>query len=314
MVSVSLEGYCGVWRTTQWGIWVTHPYFVVSLCQSSSFHVFLLVHLLCRRAPLTRLLPMTRIYPPHSTATAPLRKTPRPYNSQESAVAPGTTPPSGAFALREIPPFKPILQNRTQSKGSTASSSTVKPETETARPPHIHAHFPSPTTISRYPSTSASTSTSRARPSTPPAPAHRVVATSEITGCTISAPISPPAHYPIPTPPPSRDHFQPNTPSSSSTASTRSSSSSGRSSLSAPPPPRWARPPTKSNSVSGRALSMNNKDRPDVDFDFQHDFDPELFEGQEGEWIEIIKGSEGRIAVKSTPKEYLVMVWLPGFQ
>lgn len=43
------------------------------------------------------------------------------------------------------------------------------------------------------------------------------------------------------------------------------------------------------------------------------DFDPELLEGAEDEWIEMIKGSEGRIAIKSTPSVYDIMVWLPGF-
>jgi hypothetical protein len=43
------------------------------------------------------------------------------------------------------------------------------------------------------------------------------------------------------------------------------------------------------------------------------DFDAELFEGKEGELIEVIKGEDGRIAVKSCPSCYRIMVWLPGF-
>jgi hypothetical protein len=49
-------------------------------------------------------------------------------------------------------------------------------------------------------------------------------------------------------------------------------------------------------------------ERPDIDFD------PELFQSETDDWIEIIKGSEGRIAVKSTKGFYDIMVWLPGFQ
>lgn len=40
---------------------------------------------------------------------------------------------------------------------------------------------------------------------------------------------------------------------------------------------------------------------------------PEQMQGPAGEWVEVLKGEQGRIAVKSTPEHYEVMVWLPGF-
>lgn len=48
-------------------------------------------------------------------------------------------------------------------------------------------------------------------------------------------------------------------------------------------------------------------DRPDVDFD------ADLFEGDGDEFVEVIKGKEGRIAVKSTNMLYEILVWLPKF-
>lgn len=47
------------------------------------------------------------------------------------------------------------------------------------------------------------------------------------------------------------------------------------------------------------------------------DFDPELFQVPESEGddeIEVIKGSGGRIALRSTRTVYEIMVWLPGFR
>jgi hypothetical protein len=115
------------------------------------------------------------------------------------------------------------------------------------------------------------------------------------------------------------------------------------------PPPRWACPPTQSSSISGRA-SCRSDDSLETDDDGSHvgdpkreksalltstrtgrdgqraqngwkgensieaneDFDEEVL--GRGEWVEIIKGAEGRIAVKSTETDYEVMVWLPGFK
>lgn len=43
------------------------------------------------------------------------------------------------------------------------------------------------------------------------------------------------------------------------------------------------------------------------------DVDPDSAETEDGEEIEVIKGTEGRIAVKATKLSYEIMVWLPGF-
>ncbi|TXT15998.1 hypothetical protein VHUM_00501 [Vanrija humicola] len=149
------------------------------------------------------------------------------------------------------------------------------------------------------------------------------------TACSIST-LSPPAVYPLPTALPAGGHHHhhrtsslvstPHTSedvhrasviSTSSSGSRGSGSSNGGGSIKAdtPPPPRWAQPPAKMSSYSGRASSFDNGlERPDIDFD------PELLEGPAGEWIEVIKGESGRIAIKSTSSVYEVMVWLPGFQ
>ncbi|WOO76815.1 uncharacterized protein LOC62_01G000431 [Vanrija pseudolonga] len=145
------------------------------------------------------------------------------------------------------------------------------------------------------------------------------------TVCSIST-LSPPALYPLPTALPTGAHHHHRTSSLVNTvptpiehhrASVISSSSSGSGSSNGggsikadtPPPPRWAQPPAKMSSYSGRASSFDNgPERPDIDFD------PELLEGPAGEWIEVIKGESGRIAIKSTSSVYEVMVWLPGFQ
>ncbi|KAL1413132.1 hypothetical protein Q8F55_000881 [Vanrija albida] len=147
------------------------------------------------------------------------------------------------------------------------------------------------------------------------------------TACSIST-LSPPALYPLPTALPSSGHHHHhhqrtqslvNTPTTIehhrasviSSSSSGSGSSNGGGSIKAdtPPPPRWAQPPAKMSSYSGRASSFDTGlERPDIDFD------PELLEGPAGEWIEVIKGESGRIAIKSTSSVYEVMVWLPGFQ
>ena len=152
-----------------------------------------------------------------------------------------------------------------------------------------------------------------------PVSEHRVVAQSSATGCRISAPISPPAHYPGTARHTLRRNsgarLAPTEPSETTTACSSSSSSGSSSSYPinpdplAPPAPRWAHPPQYTNKISGRAWSFSQgQERPDVDFD------PELFEGAEPDSIlEIMKGMEGRIAVKTTPLEYNIMAWLPGF-
>ncbi|KAK1925857.1 hypothetical protein DB88DRAFT_485389 [Papiliotrema laurentii] len=145
----------------------------------------------------------------------------------------------------------------------------------------------------------------------------RVVAQSSTTGCCISAPISPPAHYPGS----ARHGATRSSPTGSSTENSSSDSTSVSSGSSAssitmasngralPPAPRWARPPRYTNRISGRAWSFSQgQERPEIDFD------PELFDAAEPDAVqEILKGIEGRIAVKTTPAEYNIMAWLPGF-
>jgi hypothetical protein len=258
--------------------------------------------------------------------------------SLDTAVNSATSAFAAFSSLRDIPSFKANALPKPKTPGSPKTSSA-------------NLNAPTAKGSSELPSKTSSSSTGTSRwgspsPKTPPTPTtHRVVATSPTTGCTISAPICPPAHYPLPTPPVTRNAFDLQTPNSTSarrmsmSTSTKSSSttSSTRSSVSSAPPPKWAQPPTHTNSITGTAMSRSNtKDSLQhlsraqdtttpspksteegassaVDPETNQDFDPELFEGQEGEPIEIVKGTEGRIAVKSTPKEYIVMVWLPGF-
>jgi len=142
----------------------------------------------------------------------------------------------------------------------------------------------------------------------------RVVAQSSATGCRISAPMSPPAHYPGSAQ--ARASCRTSTDTNDSNSMSSSNSTSSGSSYSAyangrinVPAPRWAHPPLHTNKISGRAWSFSQgEERPDVDFD------PELFDKAEPDAVqEILKGMEGRIAVKTTPVEYNIMAWLPGF-
>jgi hypothetical protein len=130
------------------------------------------------------------------------------------------------------------------------------------------------------------------------------------TGCCISAPISPPAHYPIPMSASSSSSSgnwlkTPASPKSISTSSTSSSSV-----VSSREPPRWALPVAHTNHYRAKSFGDAMTERPELDFD------PELFEDpavERDEEIEVIKGIEGRIAVKATKLVYEIMVWLPGF-
>jgi len=73
--------------------------------------------------------------------------------------------------------------------------------------------------------------------------------------------------------------------------------------------PKWARPPEKSCCKSARARSFGeDAEEGGEDVDFECD----LFAGKEGDWIEVIKGNDGRIAVKSDSSQFNIMVWLPG--
>lgn len=71
------------------------------------------------------------------------------------------------------------------------------------------------------------------------------------------------------------------------------------------------------NSVSGRTWSFGNQPAPPERpiYDPGIDFDVDMFrvESNDEDPIEVIKGEQGRIAVKSTMKDYEIMVWLPGF-
>lgn len=59
-----------------------------------------------------------------------------------------------------------------------------------------------------------------------------------------------------------------------------------------------------------RATSFDSGlDRSDVQ---KHN--PETTIDPSGEWVEVLKGEQGRIAIKSTPTQHEVMVWLPGFR
>ena len=46
----------------------------------------------------------------------------------------------------------------------------------------------------------------------------------------------------------------------------------------------------------------------------EQDFDRDMLklDGEEGP-VEVIKGEQGRIAVRSSPRMYEILVWLPGF-
>lgn len=156
---------------------------------------------------------------------------------------------------------------------------------------------------------------------------------SSTTGCYISAPMSPPVGYPMPQigvhPPrleidhhhhhePHTTHHHPVDPRASVISSLSSGSRSsgggekpGSVKSLGPPAPRWAQPPGKTPpTASFRATSFDSGlDRSDV-----NKINPETILDPAGEWVEVLKGEQGRIAIKSTPTQYEVMVWLPGFR
>jgi hypothetical protein len=71
------------------------------------------------------------------------------------------------------------------------------------------------------------------------------------------------------------------------------------------------------NRVSGRAWHYGNQPKPTERpiYDPGMDFDVDMFrqENNDEDPIEVIKGEHGRIAVKSTMRDYEILVWLPGF-
>nr|XP_019045409.1 hypothetical protein I302_05798 [Kwoniella bestiolae CBS 10118]OCF24339.1 hypothetical protein I302_05798 [Kwoniella bestiolae CBS 10118] len=216
----------------------------------------------------------------------------------------------GFTALKHTPPLAPAISTHSQ---PPSNNLYTQPEGRLAPPQPTNGNDTTAPDVRRLSGESFRSTGS----------GNSIVAQSPTTGCEISAPKAPPAGYPLPSINGMQRRFSvpeqfpsPAPSASMSTTSTSSSSSSNRSSSVKSPnpvplPPRWACPPAKTNAVSGRALSFGSgQDRPDVSFD---DFDPELFEGSKNEWIEIIKGAEGRIAIKSTPQLYDIMVWLPGF-
>ncbi|KAI9634712.1 uncharacterized protein MKK02DRAFT_37591 [Dioszegia hungarica] len=199
----------------------------------------------------------------------------------------------------EVPPSETPRGTEAEVKGASEESSPTLP---TFSP--LSALEPTPVTTE--PSTmryaSGGQVPTKKSPSPRPQPGSHILAASTKTGCYISEPISAPEHYPLP--------MSASTSSSSSIHSSVTSNSSAMATT--PPPPRWAMPPAHTNKISGRAKSFGDAmmERPDVDFD------PELFQVPESEGddeIEVIKGSGGRIALRSTRTVYEIMVWLPGF-
>ncbi|GMK57306.1 hypothetical protein CspeluHIS016_0401400 [Cutaneotrichosporon spelunceum] len=160
-----------------------------------------------------------------------------------------------------------------------------------------------------------------------PDPSSDVTTTSSAAaaGLYISAPLSPPVGYPMPgsgqqtmrAPTTTRAA----TPADDPRASVISSSSSGSSHAgstkscgSRPTPPQWAQPPKK---TANRASSFDSGldrgalERPPVREVAEHN--PEQIKGPAGEWVEILRGEQGRIAIKSTSYQYEVLAWLPHF-
>ncbi|EJT48688.1 hypothetical protein A1Q1_02298 [Trichosporon asahii var. asahii CBS 2479] len=147
---------------------------------------------------------------------------------------------------------------------------------------------------------------------------------SSTTGCYISAPMSPPVGYPMPQaghPIASAAPLKPpvapaiaaateqaperlSVISSSSSGSSRSNKS-GSANVAAP---GWAQPPSKTRAMSLESglADRNTEAEPNVN-------PVQTVEGPSGEPIEVLKGEQGRIAIKSTPTQYEVLVWLPGF-
>ncbi|BEI86208.1 hypothetical protein CcaverHIS002_0604950 [Cutaneotrichosporon cavernicola] len=138
-------------------------------------------------------------------------------------------------------------------------------------------------------------------------------------GLYISAPLSPPVGYPMPGS--AQQSMRAATPVDDPRASVISSSSSGSSHAgstkscgSRPTPPQWAQPPKK---MANRASSFDSGldrgavERPPVRGAAEHN--PEQFKGPAGEWVQILRGEEGRIAIKSTSYQYEVLAWLPHF-
>ncbi|ORX37219.1 hypothetical protein BD324DRAFT_650825 [Kockovaella imperatae] len=256
--------------------------------------------------------------PPNRISLSPLipdRPTLTRGNTSPASSVTSTAPSRGEATPRsELPaPIWPLL-----SRSSSCNAGSKSPDAMDVDQDDLQARTIEPSLRSHHTSLDAS---QLATPSRPPdsrrqsAPLlssselHRVVADSSHTGCRISAPLSPPAHYPGSAL--RRESFgrpaSQASASSSVSASTPPTSISSRSTKSEDAP-RWARPPRHFDKITGRAWSFSQgQERPDVDFD------PELFDGSDPDTVEeVMKGTDGRIAVKTTTDQHVILVWLPG--
>ncbi len=140
-------------------------------------------------------------------------------------------------------------------------------------------------------------------------------------GLYISAPLSPPVGYPMPgsghqamrAPTPVAEDPRASVISSSSSGSSHGGSTKG--SGTRPTPPQWAQPPKKTGNRASSfdsGLDRGVVERPQVLGVAEHN--PEQFRGPAGEWVEILRGEQGRIAIKSTTYQYEVLAWLPHFR
>lgn len=144
-------------------------------------------------------------------------------------------------------------------------------------------------------------------------PSAETVSGAAAAGLYISAPLSPPVGYPMPgSHHPMRASMPPEDNRASVISSSSSGSSQGGGSIKGrPPPPQWAQPPKKESGARASSfdsgLDRGPIDRPTLPFN------PEHVRGPAGEWAELLRGEQGRIAIKSTPSQHEVLVWLPGF-
>ncbi|KLT43250.1 hypothetical protein CC85DRAFT_291685 [Cutaneotrichosporon oleaginosum] len=140
-------------------------------------------------------------------------------------------------------------------------------------------------------------------------------------GLYISAPLAPPVGYPMPGS--GQPALRASTPLEDNRASVISSSSSGSSSHGGsvkgsgtrPTPPQWAQPPKRSGdraSSFDSGLDRSAVERPPQLLDVT-EHNPEQFRGPAGEPFQILRGAQGRIAIKSTTYQYEVLAWLPNF-
>lgn len=143
-------------------------------------------------------------------------------------------------------------------------------------------------------------------------PSSETVSGAAAAGLYISGPLSPPVGYPMPgSHHPMRGSVPPEDNRASVISSSSSGSSQGGSVKGRPTPPQWAQPPMRESGARASSfdsgLDRGALDRPNVPFNTEH------VRGPAGEWAELLRGEQGRIAIKSTPSQHEVLVWLPGF-